>query len=84
MNKKGRTTRKEWQPALKKLNKNILILPKGCYFLGSIDFLKTCRRHFRKIYYIEHLEANRMPEKSSRYYLRGLIKGLGLWWYKKI
>jgi glycosyltransferase involved in cell wall biosynthesis len=59
-----------------------LIFPKGHYSMGSCLFLKTCKKYFKKIYFIEHSEADKMPEKTSKKYLNGLFSGIGLWWYK--
>jgi glycosyltransferase involved in cell wall biosynthesis len=79
----GMITRKKWADLFNKKNSDKLIFPKNGNNLGSIDFLMTCKRYFKKIYYIEHIEADPMPIKTSKIYMRGFIKGLGLWWYRE-
>lgn len=60
-----------------------LIFPKGNNNMGSIPFFKICKKYFKKIYFIEHLEAKKMPEKNSKKYLGGLVSGIGFWWFKE-
>ena len=44
--------------------------------------LYVCRRKFKKIIFIEHLESELPEKKTSRLWL-GLIPGIGFWWYKR-
>ena len=83
VNEETDTSRKKWRSLLSEIDSDTLILPKGWNEMGSIGFLKTCRKSFRKIYFIEHLEADPMPKKTSKQYFRGLAKGVGFWWYKQ-
>ena len=71
-----------WRPLLNMLESDILVFPNGWHCMGSLSFLKICRKAFKKVIYIEHNEVDPMPPKKTGRYLGGLIKGLGLWWYK--
>ncbi len=73
----------DWGYLLRSLNSYVLILPKGWNGMGSVEFLKTCKKVFRKVYFIEHSEPDPMPPKTSTSHFSGLVKGLGLWWYKE-
>jgi glycosyltransferase involved in cell wall biosynthesis/GT2 family glycosyltransferase len=72
-----------WKSLLANISSKILIFPRGYNDMGSIGFLRLCRKHFRKIYYIEHLEAQEMPPRTSRLWLSGMFRGFGLWWHKE-
>ncbi|MDR2876758.1 MAG: glycosyltransferase family 4 protein [Chromatiales bacterium] len=71
-----------WRPVMGALNSATLIFPKGGNFMGGIGLLRLWRRTFSHLYFIEHLEAPPVPERSSARYF-GVIPGLGLWWYKR-
>lgn len=71
----------QWVEFLSTIESSILIIPKGWFWAGHCEFLKVCRRKFKKIYYIEHLAPDPMPKKSSREYWGGRFKGAGLWWF---
>jgi glycosyltransferase involved in cell wall biosynthesis len=81
------TTRKspgfsrKWTKILSSLRSSILILPKGWFWSGNIEFLKLCRKKFNKIYYIEHLTPEDMPPMTSKKYLGGIVSGAGIWWH---
>jgi glycosyltransferase involved in cell wall biosynthesis len=85
VNDRGMKAKKHWESLFnkKKLDSQTVIFPKGCNGMGSVDFLKACRNAFKKVCYIEHQEANPMPKKNSKRYIWGLVKGLGIWWYKE-
>lgn len=73
----------QWKRLLATVRSDVLILPKSSSDMGSVGFLQVCRRHFRRVFFIEHLEADPLPPRTSRR-LFGLIPlGLGLWWYRK-
>ena len=76
-----RSDRHGWRQTLKDISSQVLIFPKGNNNYGQIGFLRECRRAFKKIIFIEHLEARERPEKSRRWF--GVVPGLGLWWYKR-
>ncbi len=73
---------KKWKETLKAICSSILIFPKGHNLHGSVGFLYVCRRKFKKIIFIEHLESELPEKKTSRLWL-GLIPGIGFWWYKR-
>lgn len=73
---------KKWKEILKCVHSTILVFPKGHNLHGCIRFLYICRRKFKKIVFIEHLEAKPAQKKTSRLWL-GFIPGIGFWWYKR-
>lgn len=74
---------RDWKQLLRDVGCDTLFLPKGSNTMGSIRFLRVCRRYFRRVFFIEHLEAEPFPKKTSRRWF-GVIPGIGLWWYKLI
>ena len=71
-----------WRDVFRSVESDVLIFPKATHNQGSFAFLRLCRRAFRKVFLIEHLE-DPMPQKFSRRLLGFLPTGIGLWWYKK-
>jgi glycosyltransferase involved in cell wall biosynthesis len=74
---------RNWEDILAPLQSDTVILQKTHYAMGSTSFLRSLRKKFKKMYYIEHSVSDAMPRKTSKQYLCGLIKGLGLWWYRE-
>ena len=72
-----------WKEILKAKSSDLLIFPKGENDMGNIAFLRVCRRYFKRVVFIEHLEAKPLPEKVSRRLFGIFPVGLGLWWYKQ-
>ncbi len=75
-------SRVAWRKVFGALRSRELILPKGMFNYGSIAFLWECRRWFKRIVYIEHMEAAPLPPKRSRWHY-GVLPGVGLWWYRE-
>jgi len=73
----------EWDVLLNNIKSSTLIIPRIINDMGSISFLNLCRKHFRKISYIEHAQPNCVYPKPSRRWFGGLLKGRGLWWRKE-
>lgn len=73
---------RNWKKFLRNVQSHVLLFPKGNSDYGHIKFLRVCRRKFKKIFFIEHLEAATLPTKTSRLWF-GLIPGFGFWWYKQ-
>lgn len=71
-----------WWRALSGLRSEVLVFPKGNNNFGHIRLLRLCRRKFKKVIFIEHLEAIPRPPRSSRRWA-GLIPGVGFWWHKR-
>jgi glycosyltransferase involved in cell wall biosynthesis len=69
----------QWSVALAGLTSRVLILPKGEYRMGSIGFLRRCRRVFDRCYAIEHLEAEPLPKADIRRIFGIVPVGFGLW-----
>ena len=61
----------------------VCVLEKGCVGTGTLGFDIAARLRFRRYVTIEQLEPARLPEKTSRRYLFGLVRGFGLWWHKR-
>ena len=74
---------RRWLGILNNRRSDILIFPKGENDMGNIAFLRACKRCFKKVVVIEHLEANPPPLKVSRRLFGFIPAGLGLWWYKQ-
>jgi glycosyltransferase involved in cell wall biosynthesis len=66
----------EWNTLLASVRSDILIFPKAGNSQGSLSFMRACRRHFRKVYLIEHLE-DPLPKRFSHHRF-----GFGFWWYR--
>ena len=77
-----RSDRSGWRQVLTGLDSEALIFPKGNYSYGQIGFLRECRRAFKRITFIEHLEPYDRPKRER---VRRFWAGpkLGLWWYKR-
>ena len=56
----------EWKKVFSYLRSEILVFPKGHNSLGSLHFLHLCRRKFKKVVFIEHLEAAPQSAVSLR------------------
>jgi glycosyltransferase involved in cell wall biosynthesis len=77
-----RSDRRGWRRVLRGVRSEVLIFPKGNNNFGQIGFLRECRRAFRKIIFIEHLEPHERPKKALRRWW-GRVPGIGLWWYRR-
>ncbi len=71
-----------WRRILNRVRAGTLIFPKPDHEMGSIGFLRACRRRFDRVIVIEHLEAQPLPRKGSRRILGVVPVGIGLWWYR--
>lgn len=67
---------------LRKMKGDVCIFPKGDLYSGSwlLDF--AARLMFSRYITIEHKASLPLPSKSSRRHLKGLLPGVGMWWYK--
>jgi glycosyltransferase involved in cell wall biosynthesis len=72
-----------WRRLLKRLDADIAVFPKGHVKSGSgaLDF--AARWRFPSYLTIEHLLAPALGERLGGRHLFGLIRGLGLWWYRE-
>jgi len=61
----------------------LIVLPKGRAELFSIKELTLLWLLTKSLIYIEHSEAEDMPILKSKLYLRGILKGVGVWWYRE-
>ncbi len=57
-----------WTKTFADVDGDVVVLPIGSHYLPSLWFLRACRRRFRSVYVIEHLEAS----PARRYRLRGV------------
>jgi glycosyltransferase involved in cell wall biosynthesis len=76
-----RSDRPGWRRLFGEIASSILVFPKGNHSYGQIGFLRECRRRFKRIVFIEHLEAQPRPRATRRRF--GVPLGFGLWWYKR-
>ena len=70
-----------WRAVFATLESETLVFPKGNYNFGQIGFLRECRRAFKTIVFIEHLEPYERPQSSRKW--MGVVPGVGLWWKKR-
>lgn len=75
---------KLWMDFLSDLPGDVGVFVKGYFLLGDLAFLKAMRSKFKRLVFIEHFCPSPMPQKTSKKYLGGIIKGLSLWWYKEL
>ncbi|MCA9408989.1 MAG: glycosyltransferase family 4 protein [Candidatus Omnitrophica bacterium] len=80
---KHRETPKLWAHFLRSLKSDTLIFQHLCHDHGRLIFFKACRKHFKKVYFIEHTFPPPMEPKTSKLYFNGMIRGIGLWWHMK-
>ncbi len=71
-----------WRRQLESIRSDTLIFPKGVFASGQLPFLRECRRRFKRVVFIEHLEAPAWSAPGSRKWL-GIFPGLGLWRYRE-
>jgi glycosyltransferase involved in cell wall biosynthesis len=71
-----------WSHVLQRLSSRVLIFPKGNANFGQLRFLRLCRKTFRRVIFIEHIEPAQRP-KGGRRHLAGIVPGFGLWWHKR-
>lgn len=57
----------EWRRVLDQIGCDVLILVKGGVDTGNLGFLLLCRRSFRKLIFVEQLEAPPPPQGSLSY-----------------
>jgi glycosyltransferase involved in cell wall biosynthesis len=74
-----RSDRDGWRRVLGTMKSDRLLFIKGNNSYGQVAFLQECRRKFRKIIFVEHLE----PRDRPRITFHGK-PSLGLWWYKRM
>jgi glycosyltransferase involved in cell wall biosynthesis len=72
-----------WKELFGAISSSVLIFPKGDYRQGSPQFLRVCRKKFRRIYFIEHLDADPLPDVGIRKLFGVIPLGLGLWRHKR-
>jgi len=72
----------DWRAFLGTLESRLLIFPKINNSQGSIAFLRACRAHFSRVYFIEHLEEI-LPPFGVRKVLGFVPAGFGGWWIRR-
>lgn len=72
----------EWKDLLKSVKSSVCVFPKNNNVKGSLGFLTACRRKFRHLVTIEHLEAEPAPLRQSRLWF-AILPGMGFWWWKR-
>jgi len=71
-----------WLRALRDVHVDAVLLEKGTLNTGSFALDCALRFKFRRYVTYQQLEPPKLPPKSSRRYLGGLLPGVGLWWYR--
>lgn len=72
---------RSWKRQLNSIACDVLIVPKITHLIGRIWLLYICRRHFNRVFFIEHLESRLPPKPTHSKRHLGFIPGVGLWWY---
>jgi glycosyltransferase involved in cell wall biosynthesis len=72
----------DWLRQFRRFPNAACIYEKGTLHSGSLALDVAARSYFRRFVTIEQLEPLPLPPKTSRRYLRGLLPGLGFWWYQ--
>lgn len=78
-----RSDRAGWREVFTHLRSDVMFFVKGNNNYGQVGFLRECRRAFKRILFIEHLEPRERPNRSLRELVR-LKGGIGVWWYKRM
>jgi glycosyltransferase involved in cell wall biosynthesis len=66
---------------LKQVRADVCVFEKGELESANIAFDFAARRLFKSYIAIEQLLAPPMPEKARRRHLKGILPGVGMWWY---
>ena len=74
-----RSDKAGWREVLGGMKSDRMLFIKGDNSYGQVAFLRECRRKFRKVIFVEHLE----PRDRPRITFQGK-PSLGLWWYKRM
>jgi glycosyltransferase involved in cell wall biosynthesis len=70
-----------WNTLLGQLHGDLLIFPKGHHYHGHLDFLRLCRRRFRRVVWIEHLEAPPAPQRPGPWL--GVVPRFARHWHQR-
>ena len=65
-----------------KLPRDVGVLVKSNFETGNWKLDLATRLWFRHYITIEHTEPPLMPPRTSRRYLGGFLRGVGLWWFR--
>jgi glycosyltransferase involved in cell wall biosynthesis len=71
-----------WLRALQEVDADAVLLEKGTLNTGSAALDFALRLKFGRYVTYQQLEPPKLPARTSKRYLGGLIPGVGLWWYK--
>jgi glycosyltransferase involved in cell wall biosynthesis len=71
-----------WLRALRTVDADAAVFQKNTFNTGSAALDLALRTRFGAYVAIEHLEPPAIPPKASRRRMRGLVPGVGLWWYR--
>jgi glycosyltransferase involved in cell wall biosynthesis len=71
-----------WLQALQAVHADAVLLEKGTLNTGSVALDAALRLKFVRYVTYQQLEPPKLPAKTSKRYLGGLLPGVGLWWYK--
>lgn len=71
-----------WRRLLGSIEADIAVVAKGTFKFGSVAMEAAGRLRFKRFLVIEHLHAPLLRSPRRRH-LKGLVPGLGLWWYRE-
>ncbi len=77
----GQRSVQDWLRAFKSLPPEVCIWEKATLHSGNLALDLAARLYFERYLTIEQLEPMRLPPKTSKRYLGGMLRGVGLWWY---
>jgi glycosyltransferase involved in cell wall biosynthesis len=78
----ARRTPWTWWRALRNIDADAVVLEKGTLHTCDVALDCVLRLKYRRFITVQQLEPPNLPPKTSKRYLRGLIPGVGLWWYR--
>jgi glycosyltransferase involved in cell wall biosynthesis len=68
---------------VRKLPRDVCVLVKSDFYTGNWKLDLAARLWFRRYIAIEHTNPPLMPPRTSRSYLGGFVRGVGLWWFRQ-
>src|SRR5262245_5283206 len=71
-----------WYRALAAVPGGAVIFQKGTLHTGGFALDVALRLRFPRLVPVQHLEPPVLAPKASRRYMKGLLPGVGLWWYR--
>jgi glycosyltransferase involved in cell wall biosynthesis len=72
----------QWWRRFRGLEADVAVLEKGTLWTGGLALDWILRLRYPRYVAIQQLEPPHLPPRNSRRHLGGLVRGIGLWWYR--